>query len=74
MAERVSMDDEIDSITQGKLDKLTDMLPTWRDQMNDFERSFCSGCVSRYRTYGPQMQMSRKQRNILTEIVFKYDA
>jgi len=65
---------DIDFITKDKLVKLVDMLPVWREDMNEFERSFSSGLVSRYRSFGPFTKMSVKQINTLTEIVFKFDA
>lgn len=68
------MAEDMDTITKGKLAKLVDMLPVWREDMNEFERSFSSGLVSRYRAFGPFTKMSVKQINTLTEIVFKFDA
>ena len=68
------MSDYIDTITQEKLDKLAENYDEWRTSMTSFEKTFCANTNSRYRMYGPMTQMSPKQRNILTEIVFKYDA
>jgi len=66
--------DHIDCLTQDKLTKLTHKMAQWRPSMNDWERKFCTDHIVRFRNHGPYMQMSAKQRNTLSEIVFKFDA
>lgn len=64
-------DNTIDVVTLERLVELRNNWSDWQDECNEFETKFCEDMLSRYRTFGPAMCLSAKQRNTLTDIIDK---
>lgn len=62
------MTEEIDILSREKLTTLNKHWPEWRFRCSDWEKEFIADLLTRYRTYGPGMRLSAKQRNCLAEI------
>ena len=63
--------DGIDAATNDKIAAIEPNWPEWQYRCTGFEKKFIADTLVRWRIYGPQMNMSVKQRNLLTEIYIK---
>jgi len=63
--------DGIDAITSDKISTIEKNWPIWHFRCTSWEAEFMADILVQWRIYGPQMNLSAKQRNILTEIYDK---
>lgn len=61
-------ENEIDATISARIREINQNWAEWRFRCSEWEKQFVGDTLTRWRAYGPALQMSVKQRNRLVEI------